>query len=114
MLVAEYLREHGYQVHEAGNAQRALEIAEGASIHLLLTDVVMPGISGPELAATLAASHAHLRVIFMSGYAEHASLRDSVLQEETLFLQKPFRLLAVLNKVHEALNARSQPRNATP
>jgi two-component system, cell cycle sensor histidine kinase and response regulator CckA len=106
LLVAEYLREHGYQVHEAGNAQRALEVAQDASIDLLLTDVVMPGISGPQLAATLAASHPHLRVIIMSGYAEHASLRDSVLQKETLFLQKPFRLLAVLNKVHEALKAK--------
>src|SRR5262249_30552593 len=106
-LVAEYLREHGYQVHEAGNAQRALEVARDVQLDLLLTDIVMPGISGPQLAATLSEGCPHLRVIFMSGYAEHASLRDAVLQEGTSFLQKPFRLLSVLNKVHEVLDARS-------
>ncbi|HMF92353.1 MAG TPA: PAS domain S-box protein [Candidatus Angelobacter sp.] len=106
-LVAEYLREHGYQVHEAGNAQRALEVAQDAHPDLLLTDIVMPGISGPQLAATLSEEYPRLRVIFMSGYAEHASLRDAVLQEGTLFLQKPFRLLSVLNKVHEALDSRT-------
>src|SRR5262249_59287446 len=107
VLVAEYLREHGYQVHEAGNAQRALEVAQDAHPDLLLTDIVMPGISGPQLAATLSEEYPRLRVIFMSGYAEHASLRDAVLQEGRLFLQKPFRLLSVLNKVHEALDSRT-------
>lgn len=109
-LVAEYLREHGYQVHEAGSAQRALRVAQGGQIDLLLTDIVMPGISGPQLAATLAESRPHLRVIFMSGHTEHASLRDTVLQEGTLFLQKPFRLLSVLNKVHDALDAKRDCR----
>jgi two-component system, cell cycle sensor histidine kinase and response regulator CckA len=110
VLVAEYLREHGYQVHEAGNAQRALEIAGGEPIDLLLTDVVMPGIGGPQLATKLAESRPHLRVIFMSGYAEHAALRDAVLHEETAFLQKPFRLLSVLTRVHEALDAKLDDR----
>jgi PAS domain S-box-containing protein len=109
-LVAEYLREHGYQVHEAGSAQPALELAQGAQLDLLLTDIVMPGISGPQLAAMLKESRPHLRVIFMSGYAEHASLRDAVLQDGTLFLQKPFRLLSVLNKVHEALDEKPASR----
>ncbi len=106
-LVAGYLREHGYVVHEAGDAQRALALARGEPLDLLLTDIVMPGMSGPQLAATLAECRPDLRVIFMSGYAEHASLREAVLQEGTLFLQKPFRLISVLSKVHEALDAKS-------
>jgi PAS domain S-box-containing protein len=112
-LVAEYLREHGYEVQEAGNAQLALELAQGAQLDLLLTDIVMPGIGGPQLAAMLKESRPYLRVIFMSGYAEHASLRDAVFQEGTLFLQKPFRLLSVLNKVHEALDAKRDNHGKT-
>jgi len=71
-----------------------------------VTDIVMPGTSGPALAASLAASRAPSsrlrRVIFMSGYAEHAALQEAMQQPNALFLQKPFRLRTLLAKIHEA------------
>jgi two-component system cell cycle sensor histidine kinase/response regulator CckA len=110
-LVAGYLREHGYVVHEAADAQEALAIARGQHLDLLLTDIVMPGIGGPKLAASLAQDHPHLRVVFMSGYAEHASLQEAIHQPGNLFVQKPFRLNFVLNKIHEALDAQRPERS---
>jgi PAS domain S-box-containing protein len=101
-VVAGYLREHGYQVYEAEEAQEASRISQNHHIDLLLTDIVMPGISGPELAASLAPTNALRRVIFMSGYAEHAALQEAMQQPNALFLQKPFRLRTLLAKIHEA------------
>jgi len=104
MVVAGYLRERGYVVYEAGNAQEARKISQDNRIDLLLTDIVMPGISGPELAASLAAANNEMRVIFMSGYAEHAALQQAILQPNALFMQKPFRLRTLLARIHEALH----------
>jgi DNA-binding NtrC family response regulator len=104
MVVAGYLRERGYVVHEAGNAQEARKISEDNRIDLLLTDIVMPGTSGPELAASMAAANNDMRVIFMSGYAEHAALQQAILQPNALFMQKPFRLRTLLARIHEALH----------
>ena len=102
-IVAGYIREHGYGVHEAADAQEALKIAALHNIDLLLTDIVMPGTSGPALALSLAAIHPQVHVIFMSGYADHAALDEALRQPNTLFLQKPFRLTALAAKMHEAL-----------
>jgi PAS domain S-box-containing protein len=102
-IVAGYIREHGYQVHEAADAQEALKIAALHNIDLLLTDIVMPGTSGPALALSLAAIHPQVHVIFMSGYADHAALDEALRHPNTLFLQKPFRLTALAAKMHEAL-----------
>lgn len=102
-VLAGYMRERGYQLYEAGDAQEALTIAKDHAIDLLLTDIVMPGISGPELAASLAAARPQMRVILMSGYAEHAALQDALLLPNTLFLEKPFRLSALIRKVNQAL-----------
>jgi nitrogen-specific signal transduction histidine kinase/CheY-like chemotaxis protein len=107
-IVAAYIREHGYQVLEAADAQEALKIAALHNIDLLLTDIVMPGTSGPALALSLAAIHPHVHVIFMSGYADHAALEEALRQPNTLFLQKPFRLTALAAKMHEALADRRE------
>jgi len=103
MVVAGYLRERGYVVYEAGDAQEAFKVSENARVDLLLTDIVMPGTSGPELAVSLAPGHDAMRVIFMSGYAEHAALQQAILQPNALFIQKPFRLRTLLARIHEAL-----------
>jgi PAS domain S-box-containing protein len=103
-VVAGYLREHGYLVHEAEDAVQALRVSQNHHIDLLLTDIVMPGTSGPALAASLAPSSALRRVIFMSGYAEHAALQEAIQQPNALFLQKPFRLKTLLAKIHEAFD----------
>jgi PAS domain S-box-containing protein len=105
-IVAGYIRERGYRVHDAADAQEALKIAALHHIDLLLTDIVMPGTSGPALALSLAAIHPQVHVIFMSGYTDHAALEEALRQPNTLFLQKPFRLTALAAKMHEALAGR--------
>jgi PAS domain S-box-containing protein len=105
-IVQEILEANGYTVIEARNAGHALEIAEGhpAPIHLLMTDVVMPGMSGSELAVRLAASHAETRVLYMSGYTDDAVVLHGVLAAEVAFLQKPFTAEALVRKVREVLD----------
>jgi DNA-binding response OmpR family regulator len=105
-IVREILEANGYTVIEARNAGHALEIAEGhpAPIHLLMTDVVMPGMSGSELAVRLAASHAETRVLYMSGYTDDAVVLHGVLAAEVAFLQKPFTAEALVRKVREVLD----------
>jgi two-component system, cell cycle sensor histidine kinase and response regulator CckA len=116
-VVAGYIREHGYLVHEAEDAEEAVAISRERHIDLLLTDIVMPGTSGPELAASLAPSNALRRVIFMSGYAEHAALQEAIQQPNALFLQKPFRLKTLLVKIQEAFdqagNSEQEPAGAS-
>jgi len=102
-VLAGYMRERGYQLYEAGDALEAMAIARKHAIDLLLTDIVMPGTSGPELAAELVATRPQMRVIFMSGYAEHAALQDALLLPSALFLEKPFRLSALIRKINQAL-----------
>ncbi len=105
-IIAGYIHEHGYVVYEAADAQEASRLARAHDIDLLLTDIVMPGTSGPALASSLAAMHPQIRVIFMSGYADHAALELALRQPNTLFLQKPFRLSALSAIMHEALENR--------
>jgi CheY-like chemotaxis protein len=84
------LRNAGYELLEAANAEEALEVAGGhhGPIHLLLTDMVMPGLTGTELANHLRAIHPESRVLLVSGYSE--ALVDQELDESMLYLQKPF------------------------
>ncbi len=105
-LVRECLEVSGYTVVEARHAAHALEIAEvhPAPLHLLMTDVVMPGMSGRELAERLAASHAETRVLYMSGYTDDAVVLHGVLAADVAFLQKPFTTDALARAVREVLD----------
>jgi signal transduction histidine kinase/CheY-like chemotaxis protein len=98
---------HGYRVLEAGSGEEALEIYERQEgpIQLLLTDVVMPGMSGPELAQQLTRLHLKLKVLYMSGYTDDAILRYGVTELGTAFLQKPFTADTLAWKVREVLEA---------
>jgi PAS domain S-box-containing protein len=89
--VVEYLRDSGYKVFEAQTTPQALEIAEQHSgqLDVLLTDIVMPTMRGPELARRVTKLHPAIRVIYMSGYAE--GFPEEQLPSNTTFLQKPFR-----------------------
>ena len=107
VIAAAVLRRQGYQVLEASTPTIAADIFEerGDSIDLLLTDVVMPEMSGPALAQRLVAARPRLRVLFISGYADVASLDTG--NPHTSFLSKPFQASMLATKVREAL---SKPR----
>jgi len=110
-LVNEILSGQGYTVLQAGTGNTALRLAERHSgpIHLLFTDVVMPGMSGRVLAERLASLRPEVRVIYTSGYTDDAILRHGLRTEGLNFLQKPFRPEALLHKVREVLNAPEGP-----
>jgi two-component system cell cycle sensor histidine kinase/response regulator CckA len=104
-LVATVLRTNGYVVLEAVNGEHAIELAgpSAASIQLLLTDVVMPGMSGRVLFERVNALNPETRVLFMSGYSDDAMLRHGVETVGVHFIQKPFAMNALTAKVREAL-----------
>jgi CheY-like chemotaxis protein len=86
--------------------EHAIRIAEsGIQIQLVLTDVVMPSMSGRELVHRLMAKHPHLRVLYMSGYTDDIITNGGVLEAGLAFLQKPFTPAALAKKVREALDA---------
>jgi len=97
----------GYRVLSCANAAEALMVAAGHTqpLHLLLTDVVMPGMNGRELAARLALSRSDLRVLFTSGYGEDVISRHGVLEPGVLLLQKPYALPKLASLVRDALEA---------
>ncbi len=105
-LEAEVLAGHGYNVMVAGDAQEALAIEErcGEPIALLITDVVMPGRSGRELAQEFVRRRPGTRVLYVSGYANDAFVGGGLLDAGTWFLQKPFSPEALAQKVRAALD----------
>jgi two-component system, cell cycle sensor histidine kinase and response regulator CckA len=106
-LVASVLLRDGYQVLRAGEADEAEAVAEAWSgrIDLLLTDVVMPGRNGAQLAAALTTRRPDMRVLYMSGYTQDAIGHHGVLDEGTAFIAKPFRQEELLRKVAETIAA---------
>ncbi len=101
------LRKHGYQVLDVGNAGEALLLCEKhpATIHLLLTDVVMPQMSGPELAKRLGTVRKDMKVLCMSGYTDDAALRHGVVESGIAYLQKPLTVETLTRKVREVLDS---------
>ena len=97
---------NGYTVLEANSGREALLVSQQAPgpIHLMLTDVVMPGISGGETAQLLKAQRPDLRVLFMSGHTENSIVHHGVLDPGVAFLQKPFKHDLLVSKVREVLD----------
>jgi two-component system, cell cycle sensor histidine kinase and response regulator CckA len=101
------LARHGYRVLATASAAEAILAHERhpARIHLLLTDVVMPDESGPQLAGRLTPLRPDMRVLFMSGYTDDAVIREAVMHEDVPFLPKPITPASLTRKVREVLDA---------
>src|SRR5712692_4751773 len=104
-MTREYLESVGYTVIEALSGREALQRAKDfdGPIHLLLTDVVMPEMSGPELAAQVGSLRPGTKVIFTSGYTDDAIARQGALDPAAAFIQKPYRPRALARKIREVL-----------
>ena len=106
-LAREYLQMIGYTVLEAEDGYAALELASlhNGKIHLLMTDVVMPGISGRELSERVKTVRPDIQVLYMSGYADQAVVHHGILKSDAVLLQKPFTLSALALKLREILGS---------
>jgi PAS domain S-box-containing protein len=107
--VRECLQQLGYHVVEAENGEAALQVCEQlqGKIDLVLSDLVMPGMGGYELAGRLAQRHPAVRMLFMSGYTEDSAARRDILLQGSAFLQKPFSVADLSTAVHQALAVRA-------
>lgn len=110
-LARQYLEKQGYKVIEAADGAVAMQIAvahEGV-IHLLLTDVIMPGMNGRELAQRISEIRPNVKVLYMSGYTENVIGHNGTLDAGVRLLQKPFNLRDLKTKVREVLDATTPP-----
>jgi PAS domain S-box-containing protein len=110
-LTRRLLESNGYTVLPAASAEQALEVAEShdGRLDMLLTDVIMPGLSGPELSRQLLGQRPDMRVLYVSGYPDETMASEGILDPGASFLQKPFTPDTLARKVREVLDA---PRSA--
>ena len=110
-LARQYLENQGYKILEAEDGAAALQIVDGhkGSIDLLLTDVIMPGMNGRELARQISRLLPNIRVLYMSGYTENAIGHDGMLDAGINLLQKPFSLPSLKDRVREVLDSEPIP-----
>jgi len=105
-IVVRVLRQHGYRVLQASNGEAGLHLVRQHQdpIHLLLTDVVMPSMGGPELVQAALKIRPDMKVIFMSGYTDQRGFCNGLLDRGFHYLQKPLSLTGLLSKVREVLD----------
>lgn len=106
-LATRVLEPAGYTVLGAAGGEEALGLLERQEkpVHLLLTDVVMPGMSGRQLAERLRQTHPQMKVLYVSGYTSDTVVRHGVLEAQASFLNKPFTAAGLLRKVREVLDS---------
>jgi CheY-like chemotaxis protein len=106
-LTADILKRYGYDVLEVANGAEALLLSERfhSPIHVMVTDVIMPGMTGRELASRLATLRPDMKVLFISGYAGDIITHQGVLDSDVAFLSKPFAPDALAGKLRELLDA---------
>jgi CheY-like chemotaxis protein len=111
------LRKQGYDVREAKDGRQALAICAQSEVplHLVVTDMVMPEMSGYELGRQIASRRPDIPVLFMSGYTQDATVREDFVQGTSNFLDKPFTPATLASKVREVLDAtrRTRPERMT-
>jgi len=109
-LAREYLQMSNYTVLVAEDGHSALELAamHAGPIHLLMTDVVMPGMGGRELADRMRRLRPEIKILYMSGYTEQAVSQQGILNKDAVLLQKPFTLLTLASKLREMLKPQPQ------
>jgi len=110
-IISVTLADRGFNVLLAEDGEHAIRVCEGhqGPIHLLLCDVVLPKMSGRDVAARLTARRPDMRVLYMSGYTANAIVHHGVLEPGIAFLQKPFSPAVLLAKVREVLSAENPP-----
>lgn len=108
-LIQQTLVQYGYDVLDAGCGDEAIDVCSrrNATIHLLLTDVVLPDITGVELSKRLAVIRPAMKVIFMSGYTSVGILQEGLLESDVEFIQKPFTSESLARKIREVLDSKS-------
>jgi DNA-binding response OmpR family regulator len=104
-MLATMLKKQGFEVSTAPSAEDALAMNPARPVDLLLTDVVLPGMSGPDLARRLRRSTPGVRVLFMSGYTGDALTNQDEFGDERSFIQKPFQSQALFDRIRSLLNA---------
>lgn len=106
-LIVQALKRYGYSVIEAESGERALQLIQSATarVRLMVTDVVMPGMNGKDLAQRMLRMQPDLIVLFMSGYTENSIVHHGVLDEGLAFIQKPFKPDVLAAKIRELLDA---------
>jgi PAS domain S-box-containing protein len=113
-LACQYLQTQGYNVLEASDGAAAVQIcvAHKGTIDLLLTDIIMPGMNGHELAKRIVLLRPAAKVLYMTGYAENAIVHNGTLDPGVNLLQKPFSLQSLKEKVREVLDSEAHPQEA--
>jgi len=106
-MICETLKQNGYTMLNAASGDEALNLCgdHQGVIDLLVTDVVMPGMNGRELAERLSTAYPRLKTLFISGYTDHGIVHNGILDPETDFLQKPFKLDALARKIRQIMDS---------
>ena len=104
-MIVKMLSNRGYHVIESHNVEDALEKAEkyNGTIHLLLTDVIMPGMKGPEVKEKIEIFYPDIKVLYMSGYTDNVIVRHGVLMEDVQFIQKPFTAKGLVDRINQLM-----------
>jgi PAS domain S-box-containing protein len=114
-LIGDTLRAHGYRVLEAKDGTAGIDLGaqSDARLDLLLTDVILPDVSGPQVAQRLAADHPSMKVLYMSGYTDDYLTQRGVAGSDTMLLEKPFTIESLLSKIRETLDGNPEKTGHT-